>query len=126
VLQKIIESDEGYTRYGGMEETIEKEIARLREMISRNVEKRFFDLLENYRTPLSRYVNWYIRKDRKLVVDVRGECRGVTIIIDEDEDYSSYERVEVSDWCRMCGVDERKFEKMDLWYQSFFRRYAKY
>jgi len=105
----IVESDEGFTRYGGIEELVEDEIARLKDIVSKRVEDKWFELLEDFKTPLSRYVNWYVDKDGRLIVEVKGESRGVKIVIDRDRDYSDYYRVEVSDWCMKCKgrIEER-------------------
>ena len=80
--REVMESEEGFTRYGGIEEAVEEELAMLRELVAKNVKQRFFELLEEYRTPLSEYVNWFTDRDGRLVVEVRGENRGVRIAID--------------------------------------------
>jgi len=119
--KEVMESEDGYTKYGGIEEAVEEELARLRELVAKNVERRFFELLEEYRTPLSRYVNWFTDRDGRLVIEVKGDSRGVRIVIDEDEDYSCPGRVEVSDWCRLCGDAERKLENCEGRYELLLR-----
>lgn len=119
--REVMESEEGYTRYGGVEEAVEEELARLRELVAKNVERRWFEMLEEYRTPLSRYVNWFTDKDGRFVIEVRGENRGVKIIIDKSVDYSCPSRVEVRDWCRICGRAERRLEEKELWFETVLR-----
>ena len=123
--KEVMESEDGYTRYGGIEEAVEEELARLRELVAKNVEQRFFELLEKYRTPLSRYVNWFTDKDGKLIIEVKGDNRGVRIVIDKDEDYAYPERVKVSDWCNICGKAERRLEEKELMYETVLREICK-
>ena len=119
--REVMEGEEGYTRYGGVEEVVEEELARLRELVAKNVERRFFELLEEYRTPLSRYVNWFTDRDGRLVIEVKGDNRGVRIVIDEDEEHSCSGRVEVEDWCRLCGDAERRLENCESRYELLLR-----
>jgi len=123
--KEVMESEDGYTKYGGIEEAVEEELARLRELVAKNVEQRFFELLEKYRTPLSRYVNWFTDKDGKLIIEVKGDNRGVRIVIDKDEDYAYPERVKVSDWCNICGKAERRLEEKELMYETVLREICK-
>mgnify|MGYP005631381027 CR=1 FL=1 len=119
--REVMESEEGFTRYDGVEEAVEEELARLRELVAKNVERRWFELLEEYRTPLSEYINWFTDKDGRLVIEVRGENRGVKIIIDENKDYDQPDRVEVKDWCKICGKTERRLEEKEMWFEAVLR-----
>ncbi|MHA1631595.1 MAG: hypothetical protein ACTSXC_02115 [Candidatus Freyarchaeota archaeon] len=125
--KEIMESEDGYTKYGGVEEVIEEELARLREIVSKNVEQRFFELLERYETPLSRFVHWFTDKHGRLIIEVKGEegLRGVRIVINKDYPYDYYGRVKALDWCSNCSAIKKELKRMDAMYKGALREVCK-